>query len=73
MSEIILDFRGQRNYLSLVKIKEDVTEEEKKSLKGQLELWVAEKKSKEGIPEEGMTCTRKRCVHGAIGRPVGQG
>lgn len=47
--------------------------EKKSSLKGHLELWVAEKKSKEGIPEEGMTCTRKRCGHEAVGRLGGQG
>lgn len=34
------------------------------SLKGQLELQVAEKKSKEGVPEDGVTC-----VHGAVGGP----
>lgn len=50
-----------------------MSQKKKSSLKGQLELWVAEKKSKEGIPEEGMTCTRKRCVHGTVGRPRGKG
>lgn len=33
VSEIIQDFRGQRDYLSLVKIKEDVTEKKKVVLK----------------------------------------